>query len=305
MKKIAYLLLFCLGFSINSIGQQDEQMSIYMYNPLYFNPAYAGSKDMISAVAVARFQWINFDGAPRSQWFSLHSPLLHKSIGIGGHLVNDKIGRRTRTSAFLDLSGSISINEKKNSRLAAGVSAGVDVMGYDFTDVVVNDIDDPFNNSQLSLTKPNVGAGLFYYGDRHYVGISSPRVLEASYNFGDSVSKLLTARHFFLSGGYVFDLNSVLKLKPSTLIKVTPGAPITADINLSLLSYERLWTGIMYRYNEAAGVNIAYKLKDFTFGYVYDFPINGLMTYQSGSHEVFLQLDVRTKKTAFASPRYF
>ena len=305
MRKLLFSSLLICSCSTVSFGQQDEQMSMYMYNPLYFNPAYAGSKDAISAVAMGRFQWINYKGAPMTQWFSVHAPLFFKSMGVGGHLVNDRIGNRSRTSVFADFSGSISINKKNESRLAGGLSVGVDVLGYDFTKSQVNDPSDPYYGQQFSTTKPNVGAGLFYYSKKHYVGISSPRVLEAKVSGVNNIVELANVRHFFVSGGYVFDLNSVFKLKPSTLIKYTPKAPVTFDVNLSLLSYEKLWTGIMYRFNEAAGVNVAYTVKGLTIGYAYDFPINGLRTYQSGSHEVFIQYDFKTKKSVYTSPRYF
>lgn len=305
MTKKINLVLLLLLFSCNLHAQQDEQMSIYMFNPLYFNPAYAGSKDAISMVGVGRFQWVNYSGAPKSQWFSIHAPLLFKSMGIGAHMVNDNIGKRKRTAAYLDLSGSIQVNKANQSRLAAGLSVGFDMLGYDFTNATVNDIDDPFYGQKVSATKPNVGAGLYYYGNRHYIGISSPRILEAKIKSVNDLEKVVNARHFFIAAGYVFDINSVLKMKPSTLIKYTPKAPITFDLNISLLSYERVWTGIMYRYNESAGANIAFLVKDFTLGYVYDFPINGLRKYQSGSHEIFLQYDLKTKKSSYTSPRYF
>jgi type IX secretion system PorP/SprF family membrane protein len=304
MRKLLILLLL-ISSAKELRAQQDEQMSIYMYNPLYFNPAYAGSKDAISMTAVGRFQWINFKGAPRSQWFSIHAPLLFKSLGVGGHLVNDRIGTRDRTSVFADISGSIAVSKNKRSRLAAGLSVGVDVMGYDFTNSTVNDVNDPYFGQQFSATKPNVGAGLFYYGDKFYVGLSSPRLLEGKIRTDQDLVKQVNARHFFLAAGYVFDLNSVLKLKPSMLFKYTPKTPITFDVNVSLLSYERLWTGIMYRFHESIGANVGVIIKNFTFGYVYDFPINGLLKHQSGSHEIFLQLDVKTKKLAYTSPRYF
>jgi len=305
MKKNIIIRLLFLSICFPSVGQQDEQMSVYMFNPLYFNPAYAGSRDAISTVAVGRFQWLGFKGAPRSQWFSIHAPLFFKAMGVGGHFVNDNIGNRTRTAAFLDVSGSIKINEKNQSRLAGGISVGVDVLGYNFTNSTVNDVNDPYFGQQFSATKPNVGAGLFYYSNKHYIGISSPRILEAKIRNPNDIIELANTRHFFIASGYVFDLNSVFKLKPSTLIKYTPKAPVTFDVNLSLLSYGKLWTGIMYRFHEAAGANISYTLKNFTFGYAYDFPINGLQTYQSGSHELFLQFDFIPKKSVYTSPRYF
>src|SRR5690606_16729989 len=153
MNKIIFTVIISFLFLLNTKAQQDEQMSIYMYNPLYYNPAYAGSKDAISMVGVGRFQWVNYSGAPKSQWFSIHAPLLFKSMGIGGHMVNDNIGKRKRTAAYLDLSGSIQVNKTNQSRLAAGLSVGFDMLGYDFTNATVNDIDDPFYGQKVSATK--------------------------------------------------------------------------------------------------------------------------------------------------------
>lgn len=302
MKKI-FLLTF-LALSLTAFGQQDEQMSLYMYNPLYFNPAYAGSRDAVSAVALARFQWVSFKGAPTSQWLSVHAPLMHKAIGIGGHFINDQIGSRTRTSAYVDVSSSIQLN-KKQDRIAIGLTGGFDAMGYDFSNSTVVDVNDPYYGSSFSSTKPNIGAGIYYYGKNKYIGFSVPRLFESKIEVNNALEKI-TKRHFFVTAGYVFDLNSVLKLKPSTLIKYTPNAPLTIDANVSLLMYEKLWTGLMYRFNESMGVNVVYAIKQtFSVGYVYDFPINGLRTYQNGSHEIVLQYDIQPKKQALTSPRYF
>lgn len=303
MKKVLILLgILFVGF--NASAQQDEQMSIYMHNKLYFNPAYAGSRDALSAIAATRFQWVDFEGAPSTQWFSIHAPILQKSMGIGSHMVNDVIGSRRRTAVYLDVNGSIALNKK--SRIAAGISGGMDMMGYDFSDVQVNDQADPYYGASNQITKPNFGAGLYYYSDRHFVGVSVPRVFEINNSSFDTVIQTLNSRHFFISGGGVFDLNSVLKLKPSALIKFTPGAPLTVDVNASLLMYETLWAGIMYRFHESMGVNVVYNIKKtFSIGYAYDFPINGLRTYQQGSHEVFLRYDFIPKKSNFSSPRYF
>ena len=305
MKIKQLTIILAILFSYQANAQQDEQMSLYMYNKLYFNPAYAGSRDAVSAIAIARFQWVNFDGAPNTQWFSIHTPILQKSMGIGAHMVNDRIGNRTRTSVFGDVNGSIALN-KKTSRLSIGLSGGIDILGYDFSSVIVNDLNDPYFGEVYSETKPNVGAGLYYYSDKHFFGISSPRILEASSNVLDSITTKLNARHFFITGGYVFKLNSVLKLHPSALIKYTPHSPITADVNVSLLMYEKMWAGVMYRFHEAMGINLVYNIKEkLSVGYVYDFPINGLRTYQNGSHEIFLRYDFKPKKAVYTSPRYF
>ncbi len=305
MRRIIYLFAFFVLCSNQANAQQDEQLSLYMYNKLYFNPAYAGSRNALSAIAIARFQWVDFSGSPKTQWFSVQAPLMNKSMGIGAHMVNDRIGARSRTSVFADVSGSIALNNK-TSRLSVGISAGIDMIGYDFSKVVAQSPNDPYYNQVFNETKPNVGAGIYYYSDKHFVGISTPRLLEASSNILDSTNAKLNARHFFITGGTVFKLNSVFKLQPSTLIKYTPHSPITVDVNVSLLMYEKIWAGIMYRFHESMGVNLVYNIKDMlSIGYVYDFPINGLRTYQNGSHEIFVRFDFKGKKTAYQSPRYF
>lgn len=304
MRKITLaLLLLCAAHSLSA--QQDEQMSLYMQNPLYYNPAYAGSRQSLSFVSLARFQWVGFSGAPMSQWFSVHSPIVGNNLGVGAHFVNDNIGSRNRTAAYADISASIRLN-KKGSRLAAGLSGGADFMSFDFSNLNVTDINDPYYGQRFSSTKPNLGAGLYYYSDRHYIGISSPRLFEAKIDNATTLISTLNKRHFFFAAGTVFDLNSVLKLKPSTMIKYTPEAPLTMDFNVSLLMYDKLWFGTMYRYNESVGISAIVKIKNcLQVGYGYDFPVNGLMNYQSGSHEVLLTYDFTFKKVIYNSPRYF
>ena len=302
MKK--YLLVGLLAASVHAWAQQDEQMSLYMQNPLYYNPAYAGSRQSISLVSLARFQWVSFAGAPQSQWFSVHTPVLQKSLGVGMHLVNDRIGSRNRTAAYMDVSSSIRLN-KKNHRLAAGLSGGADFMSFDFSDLNVTDINDPYYGQRFSSTKMNLGAGLYYYGDRHYVGISSPRLFEEKMSAATLVTSL-NKRHFFLAAGVVIPLSSVVQWKPSTMIKYTPNAPLTMDFNMNFLFYDKVWGGIMYRFHESMGVNIMLKIKkSFQVGYGYDFPINGLRTYQQGSHEILLTYDFAFKQLIYNSPRYF
>jgi type IX secretion system PorP/SprF family membrane protein len=277
-----------------------------MYNALYFNPAYAGSRNTVSATLLAREQWVGMSGAPSTQYFSFHTPLKDQRIGLGFHLNNDKFGSRKKTSGYVDLSGSIRLNSK-NDRLNIGLSAGLDDYAFGFNDLYAVDPNDPIATMSFNKTVLNVGAGIYYFGKKHYVGLSVPMILDKTEEFNGQLSNIAT-RHYFLTAGYVFRLNAVLDLKPSTIVKYVPGAPLTFDLNVSLLAYKKLWVGAMYRYDEGVGVNVAYVInKTFTVGYAYDYPINGLRTYQYGSHELMLQFDwskYKSQEKTF-SPRYF
>lgn len=308
MKKL-YIIISVLGIltcGVKVQAQQDEQMSLYQYNPLYFNPAYAGTRNTINISLLSRFQWVGWKGAPNTQWLSVHAPVVGQTLGIGAHVTHDRLGARDRTSAYFDISAGIRLNQKGH-RLAFGLSGGVDISAYNFTNLTVTDPDDPFYGNVWKSVKPNFGAGIYYYGERFYLGVSSPRVLESNYT-NNSASLKMVKRHFFASGGYVFKLNPIWDLKPSTLVKITPYAPVTFDVNLTAMAYKKYWFGLMYRYNEAMGVHASALISNiFTIGYAFDFPINGLRGQQYGTHEVVLQFDLNKKKNAGQtySPRYF
>ena len=125
MKNQLYKLgiTFIVILSSNFIfAQQDEQSSMYMFNPLQFNPAYAGSRGDFNAVAIVRSQWVGMNGAPKSQFISLNSPLKIRNMSLGMHLSNDQIGARNRTSFYGDYA--YTLRFKRGGNLNLGVSGG-------------------------------------------------------------------------------------------------------------------------------------------------------------------------------------
>jgi type IX secretion system PorP/SprF family membrane protein len=304
-----WLVILALGTicSHTMYAQTEEQSSMYMFNPLLFNPAYAGSRGTIHAVGIARFQWVGIEGAPMSQFVSFDAPVANQNLGLGIHASNDKIGARSRTSLFGDISYSLKLN-KRGHRLSFGMSAGVDWQVYDFNKLYTNDAGDPIYNYYASKVRPNFGAGVYYFGERFYAGVSVPRMLRnrlRDNNIGDALQR----RHFYVTGGYVFKLSSVVDFKPSALVKISENAPVTFDINANFLLFKTLWIGPSYRFHESAGANVAIQIKEFmSFGYAFDFPINGLSmmnTNQKGTHEIMISFDLKTKKKPYISPRYF
>ena len=64
----------------------------YMNNTLWLNPAYAGTRDLLTVTGIHRAQWTSFDGSPQSQSISIHAPLVLGKSGAGLNVVNDKLG---------------------------------------------------------------------------------------------------------------------------------------------------------------------------------------------------------------------
>jgi type IX secretion system PorP/SprF family membrane protein len=302
MKK-GLILFFVLFFTCNLFAQQDEQSSMYMFNSLQFNPAYAGSRGALNATLIHRSQWVGVQGAPMTQFLSLHTPFARNSMGAGMHVTNDSKGASGRISAFGDLSYSIPLDRKRKHRLNLGLSAGVDMMNITFQSLV-GDNGDPFKIN-ASQTNFNAGAGAYYYSRNLYFGVSMPRIINTDWVMGTTAS--LVKRHLFIAAGWVKPLNSVTDLKLSTLVKLVQNAPITIDLNANVFFYKAFWIGAMYRYNESAGANIAYQFKEkWMFGYSYDFIYNNLRkTGLGGTHEIMLTYDMNGRRTVYASPRYF
>jgi type IX secretion system PorP/SprF family membrane protein len=302
MRKLFLLSLF-IGLFGTIRAQQDPQASMYFFNPLQFNAAYAGSRDALTVTAVSRAQWLGWDGAPKTQFLSVHAPVLKKKIALGANLNYDKVGARSGLDAMFHFAYRMQLN-KRNLTLSFGASAGLQQFQYNFSGLNVTDLNDLNFQQSNSITNSNFGLGVYLYNRKFYAGASIPRLLNRS--FESNTGNAFYQRHLNVVAGYVYEYNSVVALKPSLLFKYTANSPASLDINLSAQFFHQFWIGALYRVHDAVGFNASYIFKDFcTIGYAYDFPINGKIYNQWGSHEVVLSLDIVSRKNAYLSPRYF
>ena len=310
IKKIKILgLTAALGLLNTASAQQEIQNSFYMFNGSVLNPAYAGSRDALSVVADYRNQWSGWKGAPVTTAVTLHTPLVNESIGVGINAVSDKIGPTNKTALFADFAYRIRLN-KANDRLCFGLRAGADLIRNDFSNLAVNDAADPSvlasNTTNFNTNSPNFGAGIYYYGKRHFIGLTAPKILANELSKDPTFSNSKQALHYYLIAGYVFKLNSLWDLKPGAAVKYTANAPLSIDGNISLLFNNLIWFGLMYRYNAAAGANVVFNVTpQLRIGYAFDYSITSMGKYNPGTHEVMLGFDFLQKNKALKSPRYF
>ncbi len=307
MRKGTIALAF-LAMLISSVGrgQQDPMYSQYMFNTLAFNPAYAGSADVFTIMALSRHQWVGFSGAPSTQTILAHSPLKDKNIALGFSAMNDKIGATHQTSAYFDFAYRIRTGE--DTRLSFGLKGGLNIYQADLANLTTVEANDPANVNVSGQLLPNFGFGMFWHSPRYYVGLSAPKLME---NKLDAVSgAVLTttseARHYFLIAGYVFDIGRDFKFKPSFMFRTVEGAPISLDLNANFLLRERIWFGAMYRLGNSFGLMGQYQINDqFRVGYAFDLTTTRLAAYNAGTHEIMLSYDLRFLKGKTISPRYF
>ncbi|WP_306641172.1 PorP/SprF family type IX secretion system membrane protein [Sanyastnella coralliicola] len=308
MKALKYTLVFAIAaFSFGKVSaQQDPMYTQYMYNMLVVNPAYAGSADLLTMNAMYRDQWVDFDGAPRTQTFSMHSPLKRESISVGGSVINDSHGVMRQTMVFGDISYRIFFDK---SKLAFGLKAGINLLQANLQDLnPVTDGDPAFQENINNKPLPNFGAGVMWYTDRTYVGVSVPKLLANKLIDGSlpDFNANTERQHFFLIAGTVIEINNYVQFKPSGALRVVNGAPPSFDATANFLLYERLWIGAMYRFQESTGMLFQYEVNNrLRVGYSYDYSLTDIGNYSSGSHEIMLGLDLGKNAGADVSPRFF
>jgi type IX secretion system PorP/SprF family membrane protein len=310
LKKIVLMVVLASAcFKLKA--QQAPMFTHYMYNTLSVNPAYAGSREALTATALHRSQWVNFDGAPVTQTLTIHSPIITDHFGIGLSVGNDKIGPTNNSSAFLSLAYHLKLTER--SKLALGLSGGINVFSANLTDIELDDESDPSFQSNIdNRVMPNVGVGAYYYRERFYAGVSVPNLLQNSYSVQDQdASTTLVSkeqRHYFVIAGTVLNLSENLKLKPTTLIKLTDGAPVQTDLTAAFIIRDRLLLGAMFRTSDALGALVGFDInQQLHVGYSFDWSY-GVQTFRNnaGSHEVLLRYDfIYSSKKHIQSPRYF
>ena len=309
LKKITVVLALTFGgYALNA--QQDAMYTHYMNNTLVVNPGYAGNRDAMTVTALHRSQWVDFKGAPITQTLTLHTPLKNKHIGVGFSVLNDKIGPINNTSVYVDFAYIMQITEK--SKLALGLSAGMNILQASLTGLQLDQQNDiAFQNNINNHVTPNFGFGAYYYRERFYAGISVPNLLQNSYSVTAEPGATLIGkeqRHYFFIAGTMIPLADNLAFKPTTYIKVTPAAPVEADLTASFIIMKKLLGGAMFRTGDAFGGLVGLDLtSQFHIGYSYDWSY-GLKTfkYNQGSHEIVLRYDfIFFDKKRIRSPRYF
>ena len=313
MKKLQsiILLIFVLAVVTNSSAQQEAMFTHYMFNKLALNPGYAGTQDAISITALHRSQWVAFKGAPTTQNITAHMPITGKNFGVGLGVVNDQIGPTQNLGVAGNFSYHLKVNEK--AKLGLGISAAVNFVSTNLTSLTtVEQNDIAFAENISSKALPNFGFGAYYYTKKYFAGISTPKLLQNNFSASDptgaSIAISNEKRHYYLMGGTIFNLSTdgTFKLKPTSLVKITGGAPLQLDVTTSVIYDDKLSAGLSIRTGDALGLLLGYTLNnDLTFGYSFDWSYtNKTFKYNGGSHEIMIRYNI-VKDKDHSAPRYF
>ena len=310
--KIAALLNLII-WSIQGYAQQDPQFTQYMYNMSVINPAYATAEEgILNLGGLYRSQWVGMEGAPKTGTFFAHTPINDK-IEMGISFTNDNIGDVVKeNNIYADFAYVLPVGIE--SKISFGLKGGFTFFDANFDGFVLQSGDvstDIAFNENISKTFPNLGIGAFFFTDRYYLGLSAPNMLSTKHLENENGIKATGVQnvHYFFTGGYVFDINENLKLKPAFMGKAVKGAPFALDITANVLINEKLEAGLGYRLDDAVSALVNFRVTpELRIGYAYDYTTTNLSSYNSGSHEIFILFDVdlfNFKGGYDRSPRFF
>lgn len=310
MKNRFIIIIFLTVGFINAQAQQDAMYTQYMFNTLAINPAYAGSRNVLSATGLTRRQWVGIEGAPNTQTISFDAAMPNKRVGLGVQIFNDKIGV-TQTSGA-SLSYAYRIPTEKGT-LAFGLLGSLTNYKADFVNIRLNSgspVDEAFAYD-INKLMPNFGTGIYYNTERLFLGASVPHLLNNRLVNGNDIvgNSTLAARqylHLFVMAGYVIPMGYDFKVKPSLLFKGVRGSSVQLDINCNFWIKDVIGIGAQYRTGDAiAGIFAIQASEQIRIGYSYDYTTSGLTNYNSGSHEIMLRYEFGSRGSRTEGSCYF
>ncbi|MES2702101.1 MAG: type IX secretion system membrane protein PorP/SprF [Bacteroidota bacterium] len=305
-------LFIILAGTLHLYGQSDQHYTMFLYNKLLYNPAYAGSKDIFSGNANYRNQWSGINGAPKTFNISADAPVgsymrPFRPVAVGGSIAGERIGVESNTNVMAYYAYRIPI---ENTVLSFGLRGGVKMYSANYSQLNLSQQND------LSLAQdvrnamlPNVGAGIYWYGPNYYASLSVPNLLQNYYDKRQSMnSKAKEVRGYYASGGYVFTANEVIKLEPQVLMRYAGNRyyrlPFNCDFNLSAIFYDRIMGGITYRTDKSFEFILHVQAtRNINVGYAYDHLLSELRGYDRGAHELVIGFDLVRDNSKYIIPR--
>ncbi|PBQ33425.1 hypothetical protein CNR22_17110 [Sphingobacteriaceae bacterium] len=308
MKRSLILVMSMLILSSGMNAQQDPQYSMYQFNQMIINPAYAGARDALAIVALRRDQWVSFPGAPKTTCLSGHAPILNKNIGVGATIIRDEIGPRSTTGFYANFAYILKLSQKM--KLSFGLNGGYNRYQFDFSKISFQRDEAPPELLQnLNKGTLDINAGLYLRTHTFFTGLSATHINNPSVysyqaptpNGGKFSYKVRT--HLFFTIGNSFVISKDLVFAPTLLIK-NVNNEIGADLNLNFFLFKRMWLGAFYRNGYGPGALMQFYATDkLRLGLSYDTGLQDARKLGS-SFEVMVGFDFSGAKAKMINPRF-
>ena len=292
IKKITIVLAWFV-ISLQATAQQEPRFTLFNQNYQIINPAAIGSRDNLSVSLLYRYQWVGYEGAPRTGTLTTSVPVLPIRSAVGLSFMNDQVGIVRTNAAAINYAFIAQIDSRK--RIAFGTAIGLNENRIQYSNLAT----DPTNsllgtNAQLNYGQdmahfsPQIGLGVYYYTNKFKLGISTPSINGYKYyNVNNGGNK---QAHLYALAGFNFIISDLVFYNLRLLGKFSEGAPIQADMSNQFIFNKKYALGCSFRTAESVSVFATYVFHEqFNMSYAYDIvALNKVRSYQYGSHEIAL-----------------
>lgn len=293
MKVKISITILLLGVMSVLSAQHLPQYTQYQFNDYAINPAIGGVRPYFDVRSSHRSQWVGITDAPRTYTLTMNGPLKNPNMGLGGFLYTDNVGPTRRTGFTASYAYNMQVSSKNNTRISFGLAFGITQFLVDVSKITLLDADDPSFGGvgTQSATMPDATFGVYLYSDNYYFGISLPNLLQNKIYFFDKGTETLSKLedHYYIAGGYTFNLSDDFDAEASVMIKYVKPVPIQPEFTGRVIYKDMLWVGAGFRIYDAASFMVGYTFREsLSIGYSYDYPISSLNKYSSGTHEIMI-----------------
>ncbi len=285
MKKPLIPIIMLLLAPLVGLAQQFPVVSQYNWDQYLVNPAAAGSTDYAPITLMIRKMWVGVDDSPSIQTLSSNIMVADR-MGAGLKLFNFSQGPLRNTGFEMTYAYHIPLSEN-GPTLSFGLTGSFYQYYLAKDELNMEDPTDPVLLGDTKKFVPDADFGTLLYGENYFVGLTVASLFQGKINLGnEGVSQQKKVRHYYLNGGYRFEVNDNISLQPAMMMKLIEAGVFQADIQMTAIFSKMIHFGLMYRTGDAVGIQVGYQNDNLIFGYNYDIAVSDIRTQTSGSHEI-------------------
>lgn len=278
----------------SSFAQEDPTNRQYLFNLLNINPAYAGTRGMLSLTAGFRRQWAGVPGAPQTALLSVDGPIGEHHIGWGLQVYNNSLGQERTTGVNASFSTILEFSDEEF--LSMGIQAGLMNYRIDRTSVALPFQNDPAFQYNTNVIMPTAGIGVYYQRPEFYVSLSAPSLLVSTVKVDKIISlssPTLKNLQILLNAGLTIPINDEIDIRPSVFLRWMSGKVFEVHGNSSFWYKNMISLGASYRPDDAILGTFEFKISDnLSFGYSYAKSIGDKGVFSQGTHEASIRLNL-------------
>ena len=293
----------------NSAFAQDPEFTQFYANPLYLNPAFAGTAHCPRVSLNYRNQWPGISGSFVTTSASYDQHVDGLSGGVGLLVWNDRAGEGTLTTTNVSGIYSYQIPVTRRFSIKAGLQATWAQKKVDWSKLTFGDMIDArrgfiYTTNEVQRNEPanyvDFSAGVLGFSEKYFVGFAVNHLAEPDESVIEGTSPL--PRKYTFHAGAVLPVESKgepASLSPNILVQKQQDF---LQINFGMyFSKGPIIGGLWYRNQDSFIALLGFQTGILKFGYSYDITISKLTNTTAGSHEFStgLQFDCKPRKRRF------